>query len=197
MIVLSLGGITPDPCKSDFPLGLVQITAYPPWLDLCKPASMTDPRSIFICVQQEDNMQLRKLITAFGIVLLGAGLAHADLNDYIRSVNVSAEGNIGGYRTQLGVHYGASGPTLDLAFRSVDSPAEVAVLLWLGQRSSKPMETVVAVYKKQKGQGWGALAQSLGIKPGSADFHALKQGNLGWQPEESTAKGGGKGKGKK
>jgi hypothetical protein len=142
-------------------------------------------------------MRIRKLLTAWGIVLLGAGLAHADLNDYLRNVNLSAEGNIGGYRTQLGVQYGASGPSLDLAFRSVDSPAEVAVLLWLGQRTGKPVEEVVAIYKKQKGQGWGALAQSLGIKPGSTDFHALKQGNLGWQPEENGAKGGGKGKGKK
>ena len=142
-------------------------------------------------------MSLRKLLTAWGFVLLTSGFAHADLNAYIRNVNVSAEGNIGGYRTQLGVHYGASGPALDLAFRSVDSPAEVAILLWLGQRSSKPMETVVEVYRKQKGQGWGAIAQSLGIKPGSADFHALKQGNLGWQPEQNAAKEGGKGKGKK
>jgi hypothetical protein len=142
-------------------------------------------------------MYLRKLLTALGIVLLGASFAHADLNDYIRSVNVSAEGNIGGYRTEVGLHYGASGPSLDLAFRSVDSPAEVAVLLWLGQRSSKPMETVVEVYRKQKGQGWGVIAQSLGIKPGSADFHALKQGNLGWQPKQQAAKGGGKEKGKK
>jgi hypothetical protein len=142
-------------------------------------------------------MYLRKLLTACGLVLLSSGFAHADLNAYIRSVNVSAEGNIGGYRTQLGVHYGASGPTLDLAFRSVSSPAEVAILLWLGQRTGKPMETVVQVYTSQKGQGWGAIAKSLGIKPGSADFHALKEGNLGWRPEQNGDKGGGKGKGKK
>jgi hypothetical protein len=59
------------------------------------------------------------------------------------------------------------------------------------------METVVEIYRKQKGQGWGAVAQSLGIKPGSADFHALKQGNLDWRPEQNAAKGAGKGKGKK
>jgi hypothetical protein len=141
-------------------------------------------------------MHFRKLLTAWGLVMLSAGFAHADLNDYIRSVNIQAEGNVGGYRTQLGAHYGASGPSLDLAFRSVDSPAEVAIILWLGQRCNKPVETVVEVYRRQKGQGWGAIAQSLGIKPGSADFHALKQGNLGWQPEQKAASGGGKGGGK-
>jgi hypothetical protein len=134
-------------------------------------------------------MYLQKLLAALGLVMLAAGFAHADLNAYIRNLNVSAEGNIGSYRTQLGVHYGTSGPSLDLVFRSVDSPGEAAIILWLGQRTKKPVETVVQVYQSRKGQGWGEIAKSLGIKPGSAEFHALRQGDLG--------KGDGKGKGRK
>jgi hypothetical protein len=142
-------------------------------------------------------MHFKKLLCAIGLVLFTAGLAHADLNVYLRSLNVNAETNIGGFRTQVGVHYGASGPSLDLAFKAAASPAEAAVLLWLGQRSNTPIEKVVQVYQSQKGQGWGAIAKSLGIKPGSADFHALKEGNLGFHPEGAGGKTASKGKGRK
>jgi len=144
-------------------------------------------------------MRFRNLLCALAIVLFSAGLAHADINAYISSLNVSATADIGGFRTRLGLHYNTPGPTLDLVFGSVASPGEAAVILWLGQRSNTPVATVLQTYQKQKGQGWGAIAQSLGIKPGSADFHALKEGNLGWHPEggESSSGQHGKGKGKK
>jgi hypothetical protein len=154
-----------------------------------------------IYLYRRNIMHFKKLLCAFALVLFAAGSAHADLNNYLRSLNVSAEGNIGGFRTQVGVHYGASGPSLDLAFKAAATPAEAAVFLWLGQRTNTPVEKVVQVYESQKGQGWGAVAQSLGIKPGSEDFHALKAGNLGFQPEGAKGAGGksdsGKGKGGK
>ncbi|MEJ2032317.1 MAG: hypothetical protein P8Y63_04630 [Deltaproteobacteria bacterium] len=146
-------------------------------------------------------MPLKKLLCALGLVLLTAGVAHAELSVYIQSLNVSAEANIGDFRSQLGVQYGVSGPSLDLVFRSVDSPADAAVVLWLGQHSRKPVRTVLKAYRSRKKHGWGAVAKSLGIKPGSADFHALKSGNLGWHPNRdhhtrmSEAKGRGGGKG--
>lgn len=140
-------------------------------------------------------MRMRRLLLSLALVLLGAGAAHADLNAYMNSLNISAEGDIGGFRTQVGAHFGASGPQVDLVFRSVDDPGAAAVCLWLAQQSRQPVDVVVREYSSHKSQGWGALAQSLGIKPGSAAFKALKQGNLGWQPAASGGKGGGKGKG--
>jgi len=144
-------------------------------------------------------MRFRNLFCALALVLFTAGLAHADISAYISNLNVYAEGDIGGFRTRLGVHFGASGTALDLVMGTAASPGEAAVLLWLGQRSGMPMETVLQTYQAQKGRGWGAIAQSLGIKPGSADFHALKEGRLGWYPDhgENNGKGGGKGKGRK
>jgi hypothetical protein len=141
-------------------------------------------------------MHYRNLLTAFIFILLAAGFAHADLNSFLTNVNVSAEADFGGFKAQLGAHFGAAAPAVDLVLRSVERPAEAAVVLWLGEQTGKPVETVVQAYRAQKGQGWGAIAQSLGIKPGSAEFHALKQGNLGWQPENKGGKGNGKEKGK-
>lgn len=139
-------------------------------------------------------MNFRKLLTALGLILLTAGLAHADLNAYIRDLNISAEGDIGGYKAEVGARFGVTGSHLDLVFRSVDSPADAAIALWIGECARQPVEDVLRVYQSQKGQGWGAVAKSLGIKPGSAAFHALKEGNLQWHPNDGGGKGSAKGK---
>ncbi len=138
-------------------------------------------------------MHFRRMLITLALVLFTAGVARADLDVYLNSLNVSAETDLGGFRAEVGAHFGASGSQVDLAFRTCDRPADVAVCLWLAQQSRQPVEVVVREYRARKGQGWGALAQSLGIKPGSAAFKALKQGNLGWQP---VAEAGGRGKGK-
>jgi hypothetical protein len=143
-------------------------------------------------------MLCRRLLLTFALILFTAGAARADLDTYLRSLNVSAEADLGGFRAQVGAHFGTSGAQLDLAFRTADHPADAAVCLWLAQQSRQPVDVVVREYRTHKGQGWGALAQSLGIKPGSVAFKALKQGNLGWQPAVAaggTGKTKGKGKG--
>jgi hypothetical protein len=53
---------------------------------------------------------------------------------------------------------------------------------WLARTSGQPMDVVLRQYKSNGKKGWGALAQSLGIKPGSAEFKALKAGQIGWEP---------------
>jgi hypothetical protein len=76
------------------------------------------------------------------------------------------------------------------------------MIFQLGQMSGKQPERVVDVYNSGKSKGWGALAKELGIKPGSAEFHALKRGDLvfdgkpvGTQSSQGSGKGKGKGKG--
>jgi len=138
-------------------------------------------------------MHCRRLFLTLALLLLAAGAAHADLDLYLHNLSVSAQTDIGGFRTQVGAHFGASGPQIDLVFRSVSEPADAALCLWLAKESRQPVEVVLREYRSHKGQGWGALAQSLGIKPGSAAFKRLKAGDLGWQPAASA---GGKGKGK-
>jgi hypothetical protein len=57
-----------------------------------------------------------------------------------------------------------------------DNPADAYIVLRLGEMSGKPPSQIYRKYKQNKGKGWGALAKSLGIKPGSEEFHALKRG---------------------
>jgi hypothetical protein len=63
---------------------------------------------------------------------------------------------------------------------------------------------VLEKYEAGKGRGWGALAKSLGIKPGSSEFHALKRSDdlddtshAGKGKTKGRNKGRNKGQGKK
>jgi hypothetical protein len=138
-----------------------------------------------------------RLLLPLILILFTAGLAHADLNATIRDLNISARGDIGEFKAQVGARFGASGSHLDLVFRSVDSPAEAAIILWIGKCAGVSVQTALESYRAHHGQGWGAVAKSLGIKPGSAAFHALKTGDLAWRPGNAGDRGKGKGKNKK
>lgn len=123
-------------------------------------------------------MFIRTLKLALCLMLMSVGIAHADLNAYIRDLNISAQGDIGGYKAKLEGRFGTSNSQVEVVFRSVDGPGEAAIVLWLGEQARQPLDMVLNVYRSQKSQGWGAMAKSLGIKPGSPAFHALKSGNL-------------------
>jgi hypothetical protein len=53
---------------------------------------------------------------------------------------------------------------------------------------------VLREYKSSKGKGWGVIAKSLGIKPGSKEFHELKRSQDLYNGQNSKGKGKGKGK---
>jgi hypothetical protein len=57
-------------------------------------------------------------------------------------------------------------------------PADVYYACALAHQLNRPCMDVVRDYGDDRGQGWGVIAQRMGIKPGSAEFHALK-GKLG------------------
>jgi len=137
-------------------------------------------------------MNYYRLLVVLATILLTAGVACADLDVYLNNLTVRAETDIGGFRTELGVHFGASGPEIDLVIKNVKHPGDAALCLWLGQHSRQPLEKVLHEYQTNKNQGWGVLAKRLGIKPGSDAFKALKNGDLGWHPEGTDKKTKGK-----
>jgi len=125
-------------------------------------------------------MILNKLLGALVVIVLTAGLAYADLDGYMDSLRISADANFGDFRAGLGAHFGASGAELDRVFLAVGDPSDAALCFWLQRTSGRPMEEVLHHYRTNGKKGWGALAQSLGIKPGSSEFKALKAGQIGW-----------------
>ncbi|PLX72215.1 MAG: hypothetical protein C0614_13995 [Desulfuromonas sp.] len=141
-------------------------------------------------------MPLRRILLALALVLFMTGTACAELDVYLNRLTASAEADIGGFRTGLGVHFGASGPEIDLVMSNVKRAGDAALCLWLSNHSKQPLERVMHEYQNTRKQGWGVLAKNLGIKPGSEAFKTLKNGDLGWHPEGTSGKGKGKGSSK-
>ncbi|TLM65584.1 MAG: hypothetical protein FDZ69_09475 [Deltaproteobacteria bacterium] len=143
-------------------------------------------------------MFLRKLWMALVMVVFASSLAYADLDAYLKELDIHARADFGDFRAQVEAHFGVPAPDLDLVFKGVFDPADAVICLWLGQQSRQPYDVVMREYRANKGKGWGVVAQRLGIKPGSAQFKALKAGDLGWSPRAhggGSAPGGGKGDG--
>ena len=83
------------------------------------------------------------------------------------------------------------------------APGDIYYACTLAQLLNRPCREIVSDYDRHPGQGWGAVAKRMGIKPGSAQFHALKgrvdkgHGRLkakGQKPQRSVGSRGSDGK---
>ena len=116
------------------------------------------------------------LLVMLAFVLSASMVAAGDF-EWTRDLNVRAEADRDSFKAQLSARFNIGNAQVKVVLGNVDSPADAYIVLCLGEMSSKSIDYVLNEYKANKNQGWGALAKSLGIKPGSKEFHALKQGN--------------------
>ncbi len=137
---------------------------------------------------------IRISIGLVAVLLLASSLSFAGDFDWIRDFNLQAQADPSGFRARLASRFQIGPARIDAVIGNVAKPADAYMVLRLGEMSNHPPEFVMSKYKAEKKKGWGAMAKSLGIKPGSAEFHALKRGQDLYGPGEG--KGGGKGKGK-
>lgn len=66
------------------------------------------------------------------------------------------------------------------------APADVYMIGEAARVSGKSFATVQREFDANRGQGWGVVAMRLGIKPGSAAFHRLKNGAGTWSSHVKT-----------
>ena len=69
-------------------------------------------------------------------------------------------------------------------------PGDVYYAAALAYQSRRPLGDVAREFENSKGQGWGVVAKRMGIKPGSAEFHALK-GQMGKSKGRYQSRGDG------
>ncbi|NMB24963.1 MAG: hypothetical protein GX986_05460 [Firmicutes bacterium] len=122
------------------------------------------------------------LILVLGFSGIASALSIGGSGDFVggwlEQLNIEAKADLGVFRTELSVEFGVPGTRIEqLMIEATMEPADVYVTFELARISQKPVDEVVEVYKVNKTKGWGALAKELGIKPGSAEFKALKDGN--------------------
>ncbi len=142
--------------------------------------------------------KLSLMVSLFLITVGMASIAHADLDGFLRNVNVQAQADMKNFSVKLSAQFGVPAPRVEAIVRSVKAPADAFMVLQLGQMANKQPEAVMQTYQRDRGKGWGELAKELGIKPGSPEFHALKRGDLSFtgEPGGEQGKGGGHGNGK-
>ena len=120
-------------------------------------------------------------------VLLNTGSVELD-ND-LNKINADARLDFETFKTNLALSYNISDIKIDYLIVSVKmEPAEVYLALELSKLSGRSIDQVVEIYEVNRNKGWGIIAKELGIKPGSPEFHKLK---------ENTKNKGAKGKSKK
>lgn len=74
-------------------------------------------------------------------------------------------------------YYGAPRELVsDLLDRRGWTPGDVYYACALAQVLGRPCRYVVDEWDRDHADGWGGVAQRLGVKPGSAEFHKLKRG---------------------
>ena len=134
-------------------------------------------------------MKARNLVLALSLALLVPTAASAfdvNINFYPRTgdslldsqlgdINAYALGNRSGFIDDVVVSYGAPRALVnDLITTRHWNPGDIYYACALASAVGRPCGEIVDMYERDHGQGWGAIAQRLGIKPGSAAFHSLK-----------------------
>ena len=141
---------------------------------------------------------IRMMFMVSMILLLVSSAASAGDFEWIKDFNVKAEADPDGFRARLAARFDLGDVQIRTVLGNVEEPADAYMVLRLGEMSGKPTDHVMRTYKSAKGQGWGAIAKSLGIKPGSKEFQALKnKSDLYDDNDKGRTKKKGKGKGKK
>jgi hypothetical protein len=139
----------------------------------------------------------RIMFTGLMVFLLVSSSALAGDFDWLKDLNISAEADPSGFRAQLAARFKIGNAEINTVISNVEKPADAYMVLRLGEMSHQPTDHVITQYRSGKGRGWGVLAKSLGIKPGSKEFHALKRGHdLNGSNDIGMGKGKGNGKGR-
>jgi len=141
-------------------------------------------------------MRIIRLCIVLGL-LLGSmeNSAQADINIFINGLNDRAYATPMDYNYQLSNQFGLPQPQVASLLRSVAVPGDAFMVLQLARMLGMPYERVLHTYNADRGRGWGNIAKDLGIKPGSAEFHALKNGNFSLTGVPGGGKPHGKDKG--
>ena len=140
-------------------------------------------------------------VVSIALLLFSSEVIAGDF-DWIQDFNIQAQADPSGLRASLATRFKIGDAQVKIVLDNVEQPSDAYMVLKLGEMSNQPTEHVLEEYESGKNKGWGALAKSLGIKPGSKEFHALKRGHDLYHEKPNAKNKGkskhkGKGKGKK
>ncbi|MDH5602039.1 MAG: hypothetical protein OEY78_12145 [Gammaproteobacteria bacterium] len=119
-----------------------------------------------------------KFVLCFCFFTAGfSGNAFAGQFDWLKDLEVSAKADPRGYALKLASRFKIGDAEVKTVLSNVKNHSDAYMVLKLGELSGNNTNTVIDQYNSSKDRGWGVMAKQLGIKPGSPEFHALKQGH--------------------
>lgn len=114
-----------------------------------------------------------------------------EMDVFLKKVNSDAKKDVAAFKNMVANKFNIVKEDVEKLLSDM-LPGDVYMAAQVAKSTGKSLTEVSTTYKKNKGKGWGVMAKELGIKPGSAEFHALKK-----SMKKSEGKGkGGKGKNK-
>lgn len=120
-----------------------------------------------------------------------------DLDVALQAVDRKAREGLGDFAHIMGRKFDLPPEMVDWMLDQAGlSPGDAYMAAKVSQVAGRPVREVVDAYRENPGQGWGAVARRMGIKPGSAAFHALKAGDEDLTGAADAGPGKGKGKSK-
>jgi hypothetical protein len=136
---------------------------------------------------------------------LSAKSGDTELDASLNEINLKAKTDLPVFKKDLSVEFNIGEPKITKMLEAQMSPADVFMTLQVADLTKKEPEVVAESFKKNKDKGWGVIAKEMGIKPGSAEFHALKgkaknkksKADKGKKEHGNSGHGKGHGKGKK
>ncbi len=103
----------------------------------------------------------------------------AFVDTQLGDINVFASGNTNGFIDDVVVSFGAPRHLINEYYVERHwAPGDLYYACAIAYQLGRPCLEIIRIYERDHGMGWGEIAKRLGIKPGSAAFHALK-GHVG------------------
>lgn len=134
-------------------------------------------------------------------ILMPLSVASAGDFGWIDGFNIKAEADPTGFRARIEARFHVGDVKINIVLGNIEKFSDAYILFRLGEISRQPIGYILEQYKIENGKGWGVLAKRLGIKPGSREFHLLKQaqdlyenGNKSTGKDRIKIKGKGKGR---
>lgn len=122
---------------------------------------------------------MKTAIILVGTLFLAFILAPASMAgdfDWVKDFNIKAEADPSGFKAKIEARFKIGSTEINAVLNAVEDPADAYILFRLGEMSGQPTQEIIKKYKHGNRKGWGVLAKNLGIKPGSKEFKALKNG---------------------
>ena len=140
---------------------------------------------------------MKKLILAFslfaGLTAFAQNYATGDteLDKTLVSVNTNAKTNIPDFKNRVVKTYGTNLNQVNSLFAGGMTAGDIIMSYEIAKVINKPVGVVLVEWSKNKLTGWGLIAKNLGIKPGSAEFHQLKNNTKSHSGGVKPGKGNG------